>query len=89
MTEEQVKEILDIFEGMKDSFDQKDNSVGEAYCLAHIIMINYKMFKRDYNKLWKYINRIKTILFEKNYDYDWVKDIKKTIGEIESKNTNN
>ena len=89
MTLEQIKEILDIFEGMKDSFDQKDNSVGEAYCLAHIIMINYKMFKRDYNKLWKYINRIKTILFEKNYDYDWVKDIKKTIGEIESKNTNN
>ena len=86
MTIEEIKEILDIFEDMKDSFDQKDNSVGEAYCLAHIIMINYKIFKRDYNKLWKYINRIETILFEKNYDYDWVKNIKKTIGEIESKN---
>ena len=86
MTIKKIKEILDIFEGMKDSFEQKDNSLGEAYCLAHIIMINYKIFKRDYNKLWKYINRIKTILFEKKYDYDWIKDIKKTIEEIESKN---
>ncbi len=37
MTEKQIKKIFDIFEGMKDSFDQKDNSIGENYYLAHII----------------------------------------------------
>jgi len=85
MTVEEIIEILDIFEGMKDSFDQKENSIGEAYCLANIIKINYTIFKRDYDKLWKYTNRIKTLLFEKEYNYAWVKDIKKTIEEIEEK----
>ena len=75
MTVEEIMELLDIFEGMKDSFDQKENSIGEAYCLANIIKINYTIFKRDYNKLSNYINKIKTLLFEKGNDkYSWVKD---------------
>ena len=50
MEVEEVKEILDIFESMVDSFDEKDNSIGEAYCLCHIIVISDKFFKRGYEK---------------------------------------
>ena len=32
---------------MGDSFEPKENSVGEAYCLSHIIIINYKNLIED------------------------------------------
>ena len=84
LTEEQIKEILDLFENMTDSFDKKENSIGEAYCLAHIIFINHKYFKRGYDKLWKHINRIKTLLFSiESKKYDWVDKVKQTIKQIE------
>ena len=84
MTVDEVREILDIFESMLDSFDQRENSIGEAYCLSHIIIINYEMFKRGYGKLWKYINRLKAILFDKsNEKFDWIVKVKKDIEEIE------
>ena len=84
MSEEQLKEILDLFENMADSFDKKENSIGEAYCLAHIIYINYTFFKRGYDKLWKHINRIKTLLFSINDKYDWAEKAKQTIKKIEA-----
>jgi molecular chaperone DnaK (HSP70) len=84
MSEEQLKEILDLFENMTDSFDKKENSIGEAYCLAHIIYINYTFFKRGYDKLWKHINRIKTLLFSINDKYDWAEKAKQTIKKIEA-----
>ena len=85
MSIEEIQEILDIFEGMIDSFDQKENSVGEAYCLSHIIIINYKKFNRGYDKLWRRINRLKTILFSFKKTYDWAEEAKKIINELEEK----
>ena len=85
MTLEEIKEVLDIFEGMVDSFDQKDNSVGEAYCLSHIIIINYKIFNRGYDKLWARINRLKTILFSIKKTYVWAEEAKKIMDILEEK----
>ena len=85
MSDDDIKEILDIFEGMLNAFDQRENSIGEAYCLSHIIIINYKRFKRGYEKLWSYINRLKAILFSKpEIKYDWITEAKKVIEEIEN-----
>ena len=88
MTIEEIQEILDIFEGMVDSLDQKENSIGEAYCLSHIIIINYKKFNRGYDKLWTRINRLKTIFFSIKKTYDWAEEAKKIIDEIEEKKNN-
>ena len=85
MTIEEIKEVLDIFEGMVDSFDPKDNSIGEAYCLSHIIIINYNIFNRGYDKLWSRINRLKTIFFSIKKTYDWAEEAKRIINEIEEK----
>ena len=87
MTEEELKEILDLFENMTDSFDKKENSIGEAFCLAHIIYINHTFFNRGYDKLWKHINRIKTLLFSIQDKYDWAEKAKQTIKKIEEKKT--
>ena len=87
MNVDEVREILDIFENMLDSFDEKENSFGEAYCLAHIIFINYKFFKRGYDKLWKYVNRLKSFLYGLNGNIpgnNWVKESNALISEIES-----
>ena len=84
MTVDEIREILDIFESMADSFDKKSNSIGEAYCLSHIIIINYRLFKRGYEKLWEYINRLKAILFSnEDAKYDWITEVKKVIEEID------
>jgi L1 cell adhesion molecule like protein len=80
MSDDDIREILDIFEGMLDSFDQRENSIAVAYCLSHIIIINYKRFKRGYEKLWNYINRLKAILFSKpEIKYDWITEAKNVI----------
>ena len=84
-SDDDIREILDIFEGMLDSFDQRENSIAVAYCLSHIIIINYKRFKRGYEKLWNYINRLKAILFSKpEIKYDWITEAKNVIEEIEN-----
>ena len=87
MNVDEVREILDIFEIILDSFDEKENSFGEAYCLAHIIFINYKFFKRGYDKLWKYMNRLKSFLdgLDENIpENNWIKESKELISKIES-----
>ena len=80
LTEEQVQEVLDIYENMADSFDKKKYSLGELYCIGNIIFINSQIFKRGYNKLWKEINRFETIL-EKNKEAneEWIDSIKEII----------
>ena len=88
MNVDEVREILDIFENMLDSIDQKENSFAEAYCLAHIIFINYKFFNRGYDKLWQLIGRLRSFLYVlkgKNYGDYWVKDSEKLLNEIESR----
>ena len=83
LTEEQVQEVLDIYENMADSFDKKKYSLGELYCIGNIIFINSQIFKRGYNKLWKEINRFETIL-EKNKEAneEWIDSIKEIISNL-------
>ena len=85
MKTEDVQDILDLFHNMADSFDKKENSIAEAYCLANIIKINYLFFKnKDYDKLYKYINRFEIIMDGREDEkYDWYEEIKDIIKEIE------
>ena len=85
MKTEDVQEILDLFHSMADSFDKKENSVAEAYCLANIIKINYLFFKiNDYDKLYKYIDRFNIIMDGREDEkYVWYEEIKGIIKEIE------
>ena len=90
LSKDDLLEILDIFQSMVDSFDKKDNSMGEAYCLFHLIYINYKIFKKGYDKLWKYLERLKSILFSKfDENYDWINEAKNLIKELEEENKTN
>ena len=90
LTVEEVQEILDIFKNMADSFDKKENSIGEAYCISNIIIINNMFFKKGYDQLWSYINRLKTILFTRqDENYDWINSVKEIIKLIESENIDN
>ena len=85
MSDEQITEILDLFENMIDCFDKKENSIGEAYCIAHILFINNDRFKRGFDKLWKYINRMKTLLYSnEDKNYDWINKVKDLIKKIEN-----
>ena len=87
---DELREILDIFQSMVDSFDKKVNSIGEAYCLFHLIYINYKIFKKGYDKLWKYLERLKSILFSNTDEqYDWLCEAKNIIKELEQQNETN
>ena len=83
LTEDQVQEVLDIYENMAGSFDRNKFSLGELYCIGNIIYINSQIFKRGYDKLWKEINRFETIL-EKNKEAkdDWIGSIKEIISEL-------
>ena len=42
-TLEEIYEILNILQNMVDSFDKSKKSIGEAYCLGNIIIINYQL----------------------------------------------
>ena len=85
---EDIEDILDLFHGMVDSFDRKENSLAEAYCLANIIKIKYLIFKvKDYDKLAKYINRLEKIMEGREDEkYNWYEDIKEIIKNIEDEN---
>ena len=88
MKSEDVQEILDLFQNMVDSFDKKENSLAEAYCLANIIKINYVIYKvKDYDKLVKYINRFEKIMDGREDEkYNWYEEIKEIIKNIEDEN---
>ena len=84
-TKEQIMEILDLFINMGESFDKDKKSLGEAYCLANIIRINYKYLdNKSYDNLREYIERLDQIM--KGYDdnFYWIKDIKEIIDEIKN-----
>ena len=90
LTEEELQEVLDIYENMVGSFDKTKYSLGELYFLGNIIYINNQIFNRGYKKLWKDINRFETILNHNNdTDFDWIDKIKEIINEIlKNKNIN-
>ena len=90
MKTEDVQDILDLFHNMADSFDKKENSIAEAYCLANIIKINYLFFKNnDYDKLYKYINRFEIIMEGREDEkYDWYEEIKGIINTIKGTEDN-
>ena len=87
MKPEDIDDILDLFSNMADSYDKSKKSLGEAYCLANIININYSFYKiHDYDKLYKYIIRLNIIMEGREDEkYDWYKDVKKIIKTIEPK----
>ena len=81
---EEIKNILDIWVNMANSFDPKKRSIGEAYCLANIIKINYiYLHVTAYDKLEIYIEKFKNIMKGRETDsYSWYKEINKIINEI-------
>ena len=85
---EEVQEILDLFNNMVNSFDPKDKSIGEGYCLANIIKINYSILgNKDFDKLYRYIDRLETIMkLHKDEKYSWYNEIKPIIKKLENEN---
>jgi hypothetical protein len=83
MTGEEIQEILDIFKNMTDSFDKTQNTIGEAYCISNVILINNIFYKKGYKQLWPYINRFNTIInLRPNENYDWISNAKEYINNI-------
>ena len=79
-TKEQILEILDLFINMCESFDKEKNSLGEAYCLANIIRINYKYFdNKSYDNLRAYIERLEQIMKGYDANFKWIEDINQII----------
>ena len=85
MKPEDIDDILDLFSNMADSYDKSKKSLGEAYCLANIININYSIYKiRDYDRLYKYIVRLNVIMEGREDEKpNWYKDVQKIIKAIE------
>ena len=81
---QEIQEILDIFENMFGSFDKKENSIEEAYCLSHIIIISHKFFKKGYKQLLKHINRLSILYSKEDIKYDWIEKAKEIIKIIEN-----
>ena len=85
ITVDEMKELLDLFQNMADSYNKKLKCVEEAYCIANIIKILYKIYKdKDKDKLIYYIDRLKFIMEDKEEEYKWYNEIKKIIEEIEN-----
>jgi len=65
---------------MCESFDKEKNSLGEAYCLANIIRINYKYFdNKSYDNLRAYIERLEQIMKGYDANFKWIEDINQII----------
>ena len=87
LSENEINNLLDLFQEMVDSFNKDENPIEKGYCLANIIKLNYKITKKkNYDKLMDYIQILENII-ERSEDnqYDWYKDIKSIIEEIEEK----
>ena len=86
LSEEEMIELYDIFKNMVDSYDKKRKSIGEAYCLANLIKISYKIIKNaDNDVLMGYIYRFREIMKGRDgSDYKWYAEISGIIDEIEN-----
>ena len=87
---EEMEEILDLFKNIADCYDKDKKSIGEAYCIANIIKLIYKIIKNENDdKLQYYIDRFYFIMEGREEEkYEWLKEIKQIIEEIEEKNNN-
>ena len=86
LSKEEMIELYDIFKNMVDSYDKKRKSIGEAYCLANLIKISYKIIKNvDNEVLMGYIYRFREIMKGRDgSDYKWYAEISGIIDEIEN-----
>ena len=75
-TIKEIYEILDIFMNMAESYDKNKKVVGEAYCLANIIKINYCFLNnRNFEILGPYIERLSVIKKAIDGDFPWYNEI--------------
>ena len=62
LKEEELEDLLDLFQNISETFQFKEKSIGQAYCFANIIKINYKILKnKNLSKLEDYINKLEII----------------------------
>ena len=82
----ELKELFDLFQNTADSYDPKEKSIEEGYCIANIIKILYKLYNdRNNEKLEKYIDRLEDIMENRQDEkYIWYNEIKEIIKEIEN-----
>ena len=85
---DELKQLLDLFKKMDEIYEIKEKSLEDAYCIANIIKIHYKLLKYDItDKLIEYLDKFNFIMEEREDEqYNWYKEIKGIINEIEMKN---
>ncbi len=88
LTVEEIQELLDLFKNISDCYDKDKKDIGEAYCIANIIKIIYKILKiKNDDKLEDYIDRFNNIMEGREEEnYEWLKEIRQIIKEIEENN---
>ena len=84
LTTEELEYLLDLFQNISNTFHFKEKSIGQAFCFANIIKINYKILKnKNLFKLGDYIDKLETIMSEdEDQNYSWYIEIKDIIKEI-------
>ena len=84
MKEEELEDLLDLFQNMANIYKYQEKNLGHAYCLANIIKINYEILKnKNLLKLNDYIEKLENIMSErKDEKYEWYIDVKEIIKEI-------
>ena len=85
---DELRDLFDMFQNMADSYDKKEKSVEEAFCIANIIKILYTIYKdRNIDKLMEYIYRLEDIMEGREDEhYNWYEEIKKINELIKEKN---
>ena len=84
LTTEELEDLLDLFQNMSNTFQFKEKNIGQAFCFANIIKINYKILKnKNLSKLEDYIDKLEIIMSEReDQNYQWYIEIKDIIKEI-------
>ena len=85
LNKDELKELYDLFQNMVDSYNSKEKCIEEAYCIANIIKILYKVYKNENkDKLMFYIDKFQDIMEDKQDEkYNWYNETKEMIKEIE------
>ena len=88
LSEEEIIELYDLFKKMADSYDKTKGYIGEAFCLAHLIKLSYKILKNNDNDvLMDYIYRFEKIMSKRDVkEFKWYQEIGDIIDEIKKKN---
>ena len=84
---DEIQELLDLFKNMEESYTIKEKPVEKAYCIANIIKIQYVLLKVGItDKLLQYIEKFNYIMDGVDEKYNWYKQIKMIINEIDNRN---